>query len=105
MLEEAHRIHRDRSTHPDRYADAILICTFARVMALRDLPTTAIRLLACFEALLDEVGSTAETWVTRMNDETLAIIGDRLDGAAVAEERQRGRRLTADETVLLASAS
>ncbi len=102
MLAESHRIHRDRPTHPDRYQDAILVCRFARALALEDEAAEAVRLLSCFEALLEEIGTTAESWVTRMNDETLAIIGVRLDDRAVAVAREQGGTLTADEAVALA---
>jgi len=102
MLKASHHIHRDRSTHPDLYSDAVLVCRFARALALEDHGAAAVRLLSCFEKLLEEIGSTAESWVKRMNDETLAIIGDRLDGRAIALAREHGRTLTADEAVALA---
>jgi predicted ATPase len=107
MLVEAHHMHRDRPTHPDLYWDAVLLCRFARALALKDeAAAAAARLLSCFDALLEEIKGPAESWVTRwvtrMNDETLAIIGERLDDRAIAEAREQGEMLTADDAVALA---
>jgi hypothetical protein len=43
-----------------------------------------------------------ESWVARMNDETLAAIRAGLDETVVADAWKQGRKLTADEAVGLA---
>ena len=103
MLEEAHRLLRDRPTHVDLFEDAKLLCRFARALAIEGHASEAVGLVACFEALFEEIGATVEPWLARINSETLAMIEGRLDEAAVAEARRQGRALTADEAVALAS--
>jgi predicted ATPase len=106
-LEEAHRIYRGRRSHHDRYWDAILVCRFARALALEGRAAVAAQLLACFESLVEEMraesgSALVESWVVRMNEVTLTAIRDRLDKAAIAEAWEQGRALTADEAVALA---
>jgi predicted ATPase len=102
-LEQSHHIERERRDHPDRYWHAILVCRFARALALRRRARAAVELLACFEALMEEIGVTfVEAWVRRMNDETLAAARTHLDESGVAEAWEEGRRLTADKAVALA---
>jgi predicted ATPase/class 3 adenylate cyclase len=105
-LEKAHRIYRGRRSHHDRYWDAILVCRFARALALEGRAAAAAQLLACFESLVEEMraesgSALVESWVVRMNEVTLTAIRDRLDEAAIAEEWEQGRALTADEAVAL----
>jgi predicted ATPase/class 3 adenylate cyclase len=103
MLKEAHRIHRSGRRELDhRYWDAVLVCRFARALALKGRAAPAVQLLTCFEILLEETGVNLEAWVARMNEVTLAAIKDQLDEAAIAEAREQGRKLTADEAVALA---
>jgi predicted ATPase/class 3 adenylate cyclase len=102
MLKEAHRIHRDRRDLPDRYWDAVVICRFARALALEGRAETAARLLSCSEAQFEEIGVSAEAWLAEINERTLTMIRTRLDEAALAEAREQGRRLTADDAVSLA---
>jgi predicted ATPase/class 3 adenylate cyclase len=101
-LEEAHRIYRERRDHPDRYWHAVLICRFARALALAGRATAAVQLLACFDSLVDEIGAVVESWVARMNDVTLTLIRGELDQAAISEAWEQGRELTADTAVALA---
>jgi predicted ATPase/class 3 adenylate cyclase len=105
-LEEAHRIYRGRRSHHDRYWDAILVCRFARALALEGRAAAAAQLLACFESLVEEMraesgSALVESWVVRMNEVTLTAIRDRLESAAIAEAWKQGRALTADEAVAL----
>jgi len=72
--------------------------TFAVLVGKAD---TAARLLSCFEALREQIG-VSETWVARMNEQTLLAIRARLDESAFAEAWEQGRALTADEAVALA---
>jgi len=62
---------------------------------------TAARLLSCFEALREQIG-VSETWVARMNEQTLSVIRARLDEGAFAEAWEQGRALKIDEAVALA---
>jgi predicted ATPase len=102
-LKEAHRIYRERRDHADRYWHGILVCRFARALTLEGRATAAAQLLACFDALMEEIGVTfVEGWVRRMNDETLAAVHLHLDAAAVSEAWEEGRKLTVDEAVALA---
>jgi predicted ATPase/class 3 adenylate cyclase len=104
ILTEAHLIHRDRPDQPDRYADALLVCRFARLLVMREKPATAARLLSCFETLLEEigVGSSVEGWVVKMNEGTIEAVRDELDAGAFTENWRAGRALTSDEAVALA---
>jgi predicted ATPase/class 3 adenylate cyclase len=98
MLERAYEIH---CVVGDRYRIAIAVGRFARVVASTGSAGTASVLLSCSEALFEEIGASAP-WVVWMNEETLATIRAQLDEAAVAEARERGRTLTADDAVALA---
>lgn len=102
MLERAHRIHRNRRDQPDQYWDAILVCRFARALALTGQPSAAVQLLSCFERLFEHIGAHPEAWMAEMNQVTIDALGDRLDVAATAKAQQRGRALTADAAVALA---
>jgi predicted ATPase len=102
-LAEAHRIYRERRNHPDRYWHAILLCRFARALALRDRGAVAAKVLGCYRAHLEELDvAEEERWVVRLNERTLAVIEAQLDGASIAEAWEQGRMLTADEAVELA---
>ncbi len=102
MLKEAHRIHRDRRDHPDRYWNAVIVCRFARALALEGRAAPAALLLSCFEALLEELGVSAEGWLAKNTELTLSTIRGQFDEAAFAEAWERGRTLSVDEAVALA---
>jgi hypothetical protein len=103
LLVEADRVQRSQhESHPDRYWKAVLICRFARALALKGLASPAARLLSCFETLREETGVHLERWVARMNDATLVLIRCQLDEAAIAEAGRQGQALTYDEAVALA---
>ncbi len=106
-LQEAHRFYRGRRSHADRYWHAILVSRFGRALALKGRTAAAAHLLACFESLVEDMGrefgtGQVESWVARMNDETLAVIRAGLDETVVAKAWEEGRKLTADEAVGLA---
>jgi predicted ATPase/class 3 adenylate cyclase len=104
-LEEAHRIHREGPNIPDRYWDAILLCRFARALALKAERAPALRLLACWEASFEELGidpNKTEGWLMEMNEETRRRLGTSFAEAAASEARDEGRKLTVDEAVALA---
>ncbi len=77
------------------------LCGAARALAFVGRGETAARLLACYEALCEEIGINVP-WVARMNEETLVAIRTQLDEAAVAQAWEQGRALTADAAVALA---
>jgi hypothetical protein len=105
LLVEAHRIQSDhRWALADRYWSAVLVCRFARALALKDRPGPAAELLSCFEGLLAETEVLLESHVARMNEVTLTMIRGRLDEAAVMRAWQRGAGLTYDEAMDLALA-
>ncbi len=104
LLADAHRILRGRPNSPDRYAHALLVSRLAFALAQQEHPSAAAELLSCFEAVPDEVSPAQEAWVMRMNEKTAALIRGCIDGDALAQARERGRRLTVDEAVELALA-
>jgi hypothetical protein len=106
-LQEAHRFYREKRTHENRYWQAVLVCRFARALALEGHATTAAELLGCFEALVEDMRSEfatgqVESWVRRMNDKTFAEIRTRLDESSITAALNKGGRHTADEAVALA---
>jgi predicted ATPase len=99
MLKESTRIFRDLG---DPWATAVNLCRFARALAIEARAGTAVRLLAASEALHEEIGRGVQAWLVKMNEETLAIIHQRLNDSAFAEAWERGRALSPDEAVALA---
>jgi predicted ATPase/class 3 adenylate cyclase len=105
FLVEAHRVQSvHRWSLADRYWSAVLVCRFARALALRDRPGPAAELVSCFEGLLAETEVLLESHVARMNDVTLTMIREQLDEEAIAQAWQRGAGLTYDQAVDLALA-
>ena len=102
MLKEAYRLHRNRPDVPDRYYNIVVLCRFARALALEGQPVEAARLIACSEVLFDELGVVVGSWITKMNEPTLAMIHAQLDEAELEDARAQGRRLTADDAATLA---
>ena len=80
---------------------AIGLCSVARAITAVGRVGTAVRLISCFDALGEEIGS-GEAWVARMNEQTLATIRAQLDEAAFADAWEQGQALTADDAVTLA---
>lgn len=72
------------------------LCRSARVFAATGDELVGARLLGCFDALSDSVGS-GEAWVQRMNEETRALLGATLDDATLAAVREEGARMTLEE--------
>jgi predicted ATPase len=105
LLAEAHRIGGDRPGIPDRYQEVILVCRFARALALKGRTAEAIRLLSCADAGFEELEvnqGSAERWVIRMNDLTRELVGSSIDEATAASEAEEGRKLSVDDAVALA---
>ena len=106
QLETAHRLHREGSNMPDRYNGALILCRFARALALRNEPAAAARLLAAWEAAFEELGMDlgAENWIAEMNEPTRVAIATALGDEVAAAEAAKGRRLSVDDAVALAVA-
>ncbi len=98
LLEQSLRIRRDLG---DRIEVAMGVCSVAHAITAVGNIGTAARLIAWFDALREEIGG-GESWVRRMNEETLTTIRDQLDDAAFAQAREKGLTLTTDEAVTLA---
>jgi predicted ATPase len=99
LLGEAWKLNRDLG---DRFRAAILVCRFARVLALASRPEVAARVLAAGEKLYEEMGGSPMGWLQRGNDHALSLIRAELDEASFAEVYDEGTSLTADEAVALA---
>lgn len=105
LLAEAHRVQGGRRGIPDRYWAVILVCRFARALALRGEAAAAIRLLSCADAGFEELEineGDAERWVIRMNNRTRELVGSSIDEATAACAAEEGRKLTVDEAVTVA---
>jgi predicted ATPase len=85
----------------DRRETTIDLCQAAHALAFAGRTEPAARLLSCSETFLEEIGG-AESWLVRMNEDTLAAIRTKLDEAALAEAWEQGRTLTPDKAVALA---
>ena len=107
LLAEAHRIHRGRPGTPDRYMGLVLVCRFARALAVSGEAAAAIRLLSCAETGFEELEineGKAERWVVRMNEQTREMVRPLVDEATAALADAEGRKLTVDQAVTLALA-
>ncbi len=86
----------------DRSGVAHQLCRCAAALAAAGRVETATQLLACSEALHEELGTTMLPHLVVENAKTLAKIHSALDGAALAGARDQGRKLSADEAVAIA---
>jgi tetratricopeptide (TPR) repeat protein len=103
LLKDVLRIDSDLGM---RYQSAIDLSRFARALAYDGgADVDAARLLACAEAMLEEIGTTGPPYLRTIHEEALGAISTRLDQAALAEALAAGRTLTADEAVELALAA
>jgi predicted ATPase/class 3 adenylate cyclase len=89
----------------DRNGVAHQLCRCAGALATAGRAETATQLLACSEALHEELGTTMLPHLIVENEKTLAKIRAALDDAALAEARDQGRKLSADEAVATALGS
>ena len=77
------------------------LCRDAVALSLAGEARTAVRLIACAEALREEIGYEGSSLVA-MNAETLVASRSQLDEGAYAEAWEQGRLLTLDEALALA---
>ncbi len=92
-------IYRDLGS---RRGVAHQLCRCAAALAVAGRAGTAARLLACSEALHEEMGASILPHLATENEKTLAVIHAQLDDAAFREAREQGGKMTADEAVELA---
>jgi hypothetical protein len=80
------------------------ICRLARASALLDKPLVAARLLGTSEALHETSGARIYPWVDQLNEGTLELIKKGADPDAYLAAAERGRSLSAEQTVATALA-
>jgi predicted ATPase/class 3 adenylate cyclase len=101
MLRQSLGIWRDLG---DRMMTMVDICRLAEALAVARKPEAAVRVLACWETLRDELGG-AEQWVLTMGEHARTAIRAQLDEATFADGWEQGTKLTPDEAIALAAAS
>ncbi len=100
ILREAIRIEHRRG---NLLEVAINLSRLASVMAFRGLADTAARLLASSESLAQQLGARGLPFGSvRRNEGALARIRTQLDATALAENFEKGKRLTLADAVALA---
>jgi len=80
---------------------AVGLCSVAQVLTTLGRAETAASLIACYDSLREEVGS-GETWVIRMNAETLTNVRAQIDDATLSQAWERGRALSLEDAAELA---
>jgi tetratricopeptide (TPR) repeat protein len=101
MLERSLGIWRERG---NRQMTLVDLCRLAEALAVAGKGEAAVSVLACWDALREELGG-AEQWVLTMGERARAEIARQLDDASFAQGWERGLKLTPDEAVELAVAS
>lgn len=100
MYKDVLRIDRDLGS---ALQTAIDICRFARAVALAGMAyADAGRLLACAEAIREEIGAGTPPYVAEIIEQALGVIRTHLDSPAFDAAWKEGRALTADEGIVLA---
>lgn len=84
---------------------AIDLGRLASVLAMAGNAETAARLLASSEALTAGLGARVPFWAATRNEKTLARIRTHLDERAVDEALGQGRRMSAEDALILALGS
>jgi hypothetical protein len=100
LLKEVLRIDRDRAI---RLQTSMDLTRFARALASAGgAAVDAVRLLACAEALREEIGTAGPPYLKALPADALTVLRTELDEVAFAGAWEAGRRLTVDEAVALA---
>ena len=100
MLTEAYRINRELGT-PEVQA-AMDLGRLARGLALAGRSAAAVRILACAQALYEEIGAQPRQVFLEKNEQTRRLVSAKLDDSTFAEAWEQGRALSPDEAVDLA---
>ena len=82
---------------------AVDLCRTAVALSQARKPAVAVRLIASFTELRQDVGARG-AWLARMNEDTLAATRAQLDAEAFADAWEQGRQLTSDAALALALA-
>jgi len=82
----------------DRWRIAIDACRLAGALASLGEARPAARLLASGKALFEEIGG-APSWRANEDDETIALLGEQLSEAELAEETELGAKLPPEEII------
>ena len=98
LLRQSLNIRRDINEQGEI---AVGLCSVANAITALGVADAAASLIACFDSLRAEVGS-GETWVIRMNAETLTNVRARIDDATFTLAWERGRKLTMEDASALA---
>jgi len=101
MLQASLGIWRDLG---DRTATMVDLCRLAEALSVAGKPEAAVRVLACWETLREELGG-AERWVVTMGERARAAIRAQLDEEAFADGWEQGTKLRPDDAVAVASTS
>jgi predicted ATPase/class 3 adenylate cyclase len=101
MLRQSLAIWRDLG---DRMMTTVDLCRLAEALAVGGKSEAAVRVLACWETLRDELGG-AEQWVLTMGERARVAIRAQLDEATFAAGWEQGTKLTPDEAIALAVAA
>lgn len=102
MLKESTRIWRDLG---ERLEIAENLSRFAGALALDGRAETAARLLSASDALYEELGATAPSYIVKRNETALTAIHEQVGKDAFAEAWEQGKALTVDQAVALALGS
>ena len=95
LLAESFRLNVDLG---DRWRIAIDACRLAGALASLGEARPAARLLASGKALFEEIGG-APSWRANEDDETIALLGEQLSEAELAEETELGAKLPPEEII------
>jgi predicted ATPase/class 3 adenylate cyclase len=87
-----------------RFGTVAGLCRVAATMSVDGDARTAVRLISAAEALREKLGYDG-SWLTAMNEETLATVRLRLDALAFADAWEQGKALTVDDAIALAAAT
>ena len=101
MLDESLRLHQSLD---DLLDTAVDLCRAAMAFSRAKRPTAAVRIVASFQGLRDDVGIRG-AWLAEMNDETLSETRAQLDAEAFTEAWEQGLRLTAGQALAFALAT
>ncbi|HET8652564.1 MAG TPA: adenylate/guanylate cyclase domain-containing protein [Gaiellaceae bacterium] len=102
MLTEAYELHLGQPDLTDRFQTVILVCRFARALALAGRAVDAARLVGAAPGQFEKLGIRMESWVATINEGTLELVRDELEEAAIEQAFMEGRQLSADEAIEVA---
>ena len=99
LLEEGYRVHLDLGESLEVATD---LSRFAAALAAMGEAEQAVELSSLSDALREELGARVP-WVERLAEQTITDVRGQLDPARFEEAWERGRRLTPDDAVAMAT--